>query len=228
MNYNIKYIELYNMENNNNIDKFINDVQTAAQIHKSISDDLSSSLMFGESPKFKSIRITDEDLEKMEIDRRKLELIEVCNTILYSTDERLVAAAYNVLFTTYKYSLQMPNKFMALSCVEDVILKILQDKFNENNYSMHGNKFSPFTRLMSIMSEGVKYTGIFSLPDSPLPFKKNITTMINKDKKYSYFNLYKFVLSFLSEHSINNNEIKFFLKKNYNILSAYRENKVLQ
>lgn len=87
----------------------------------------------------------------------KSHIINICKTILYSDNPKNIYKAYNEFFTylrLYVTALYRGNTFfnaMNLSCVEDVLIKIITDNDSIENL-LSNEKYSPFIRLMSIMN----------------------------------------------------------------------------
>lgn len=79
-------------------------------------------------------------------------LKEVCNTILYSNDIEEMANAYEMFFTQYRQMIISASEQVHLSCVEDVIYKILYDE-TFNKVERYGLKYSPFARFISMVKE---------------------------------------------------------------------------
>lgn len=82
----------------------------------------------------------------------KERLIEVCNTILYSNEISEVVSAYDIFFTQYRQMIVSGSEQVHLSCVEDVIYKILYDE-TFNKVEKFGLKYSPFARFISMIKE---------------------------------------------------------------------------
>ena len=78
-------------------------------------------------------------------------LKEVCNTILYSDNIEKVVNAYDMFFTQYRQLIITAQPQAHLSCVEDVIYKIIYDEtFNVEKF---GLKYSPFARFIAMIKE---------------------------------------------------------------------------
>lgn len=84
----------------------------------------------------------------------KLRILDVCNTILYSKDMQQVAAAYEVFFTQYRTMILLSGPAVCLSCVEDVIYKILYEEPVDTT-EKYGYKFkySPFPRFIAMVKD---------------------------------------------------------------------------
>ena len=79
-------------------------------------------------------------------------LKEVCNTILYSDNIEKVVNAYDMFFTQYRQLIITAQNQAHLSCVEDVIYKIIYDE-NFNKVEKFGLKYSPFARFIAMIKE---------------------------------------------------------------------------
>jgi uncharacterized protein YggL (DUF469 family) len=146
----------------------------------------------------------------------KTRFINVCNIILYSTDKKLVADAYNQLFTTYKMHIVHHSSHISISCFEDVVHKIIDDVINSDALFLNGEKYSPFTKLLAIAREEMlqekrnrRVSGMYA---TYLP----ITSMEQEERKYTYISLHKIILYYIryNEENIKNEQVKFFLKRN--------------
>lgn len=73
----------------------------------------------------------------------------ICMTILYSDNQKEVALAYDLFFNSYKESIINASKVILLSCVEDVIFKILESTA-ESTEDVTGDKYSPYSRLIAL------------------------------------------------------------------------------
>lgn len=74
---------------------------------------------------------------------------DICMTILYSDNQKEVALAYDLFFNSFKDSIIKASKTILLSCVEDVIFKILESSA-ESAEDMTGDKYSPYSRLVAL------------------------------------------------------------------------------
>lgn len=79
-------------------------------------------------------------------------LEDVCNTILYSENQKEINLAYDIFFTWYKESLIQLNYIVKLSCVEDVLFKILESSAKSEE-QLSGKKYSPYSRLVSLAGQ---------------------------------------------------------------------------
>ena len=79
-------------------------------------------------------------------------LKEVCNTILYSDNIEKVVNAYDMFFTQYRQLIITAQNQAHLSCVEDVIYKIIYDA-TFNKVEKFGLKYSPFARFIAMIKE---------------------------------------------------------------------------
>ena len=86
------------------------------------------------------------------MDRIKSRLKEVCNTILYSDNIEKVVNAYDMFFTQYRQLIITAQNQAHLSCVEDVIYKIIYDE-TFNKVEKFGLKYSPFARFIAMIKE---------------------------------------------------------------------------
>ena len=93
------------------------------------------------------------------MDRIKGRLKEVCNTILYSEDIEKVVNAYDMFFTQYRQMIVSAQNQAHLSCVEDVIYKIIYDE-TFNKVEKFGLKYSPFARFIAMIKEQERLKGI--------------------------------------------------------------------
>ena len=82
----------------------------------------------------------------------KNRLTEVCNTILYSNNMQDVVNAYEKFFTQYRALIISASEQVHLSCVEEVIYKIIYDE-TCNKVEKFGLKYSPFARFISMIRE---------------------------------------------------------------------------
>ena len=106
------------------------------------------------------------------MDRIKSRLKEVCNTILYSDDIEKVVNAYDMFFTQYRQLIITAQNQAHLSCVEDVIYKIIYDEtFNE--VEKFGLKYSPFARFIAMIKEQER-------------LKRLVPTIKRKAESYKY------------------------------------------
>ena len=153
------------------------------------------------------------DLLRVHI-KTDLGFLGICNTILYSHDEERVAFAYNELFSTYRAYLKRGASWISVSCLEEVIYKILNDSITTDAFEMHGEKFSPFTKLIALVRETPKnFVDFFPFVTFNAFGEKEV-----KEKKYRYIDLRKMILYYIREHDadIKDEQLKFFLKKNLN------------
>lgn len=74
---------------------------------------------------------------------------DVCNTILYSENQKEIDIAYDAFFGQYREAILQSTKLVALSCTEDVIFKILESSVKSDENS-HGKKYSPYSRLVAL------------------------------------------------------------------------------
>lgn len=74
---------------------------------------------------------------------------DICMTILYSDNQKEVALAYDLLFNSFKDSIIKTSNVILLSCIEDVIFKILESTA-ESTEDVTGNKYSPYSRLVAL------------------------------------------------------------------------------
>ena len=79
-------------------------------------------------------------------------LKEVCNTILYSDNIEKVVNAYDMFFTQYRQLIITAQNQAHLSCVEDVIYKIIYDE-TFNKVEKFRLKYSPFARFIAMIKE---------------------------------------------------------------------------
>lgn len=86
------------------------------------------------------------------VNKIKQRLTEVCNTILYSNEIGEVVNAYDAFFTQYRQMIVTAQDQAHLSCVEDVIYKILYDE-TFNKVEKFGLKYSPFARFIAMIKE---------------------------------------------------------------------------
>lgn len=82
----------------------------------------------------------------------KERLEDVCNVILYSSDIAEVTKAYDIFFTQYRQMIIGARDPANLSCVEDVIYKILYDEIG-NKLEQFGLKYSPFARFVAMVRD---------------------------------------------------------------------------
>ena len=76
----------------------------------------------------------------------------VCNTILYSDNVEEVSKAYDIFFTQYRQMIINAQDPINLSCVEDVIYKILYDEI-ENKLETCLPKYSTFARFVAMIRD---------------------------------------------------------------------------
>lgn len=112
---------------------------------------------------------------------------DVCNTILYSENQKEIDIAYDAFFGQYREAILQSTKLVALSCTEDVIFKILESsaKSDEN---LHGKKYSPYSRLVALAKK--QNTMDVMVNGNPIP----ITYQRAIQKKFQIFDLNKMLL----------------------------------
>jgi len=83
-------------------------------------------------------------------------LMNICYTILYSKDSKDVAKAYNMFFTQYKQMIMTNADAARISCVEDVILKVVDEGLNKD-LSLLG-KNDPFLNFLVLVRDQERYS----------------------------------------------------------------------
>ena len=101
----------------------------------------------------------------------------VCHTILYSNDIEEVSKAYEIFFTQYRQMIINAQDPINLSCVEDVIYKILYDEIG-NKLELFGLKYSPFARFVAMIRDQ-EHIKLYTHPSSTKQLKP-----LNKLKNY--------------------------------------------
>lgn len=89
----------------------------------------------------------------------RLTFIEICNTILYSDDEKEVINAYNYLFGIYKRHIIVGSFASLVSCFEDVIYKILNEEESGMYKKLH-EKYTPFVKFLALLREQMTLNSI--------------------------------------------------------------------
>lgn len=141
-----------------------------------------------------------------------LRFIDICNTILYSNDKEAVARAYNELFSTYRFRLLASDRLISKSCFEDVISKTLNDAIDQDAYSMHGERYAPFIKLITLIRD-------ISIIRKHSPFAISLTagtlrgTFNKKEPSYSYIDIKKCLLGYVGTSDMMTEQILFLLKK---------------
>ena len=89
--------------------------------------------------------------------------MDMCNTILYSDNEVAVQKAYNNLFNAYKFAIVRGDAELQLSCLEDVVNKILQQEINKDNSYYHGEQYPAFVKLLAMIAMQNKEKGMWQM-----------------------------------------------------------------
>ena len=141
-------------------------------------------------------------------DRVRHRFIELCNTILYSDDQKLVNKCYDILFSSYRGYILNGHPAVKCSQFEEVILKILNDEENSTSFIEHGVSTSPFMRYLALIKEAdmIDYTGGYYAV-SKSRFKK----FENNHK----IDLKSYLFMFVAEHNdkIKNNLMRRLIHK---------------
>ena len=110
--------------------------------------------------------MTSVEDKKPNWDRKKyiqFAFMDTCNTILYSDNEVAVQKAYNNLFNAYKFAIVRGDAELQLSCLEDVVNKILQQEINKDNSYYHGEQYPAFVKLLAMIAMQNKEKGLWQM-----------------------------------------------------------------
>jgi hypothetical protein len=145
----------------------------------------------------------------------------ICLTILYSDNKLEVQRAYDKLFSSYKAAIAAGAPFTQLSCFEEVVYKILNDEFHqeEDEYN-HGEKYPAFIKLMTIAK--MQRDG----HEGPMSFLKwAYERTCYYTCEFPLKRLDKIIMSFIYNQSSKeekNEALKFFLNKYISIFKVQK------
>lgn len=100
------------------------------------------------------MKITNDVRMEVKIEMR-MQIIEICNDILYSNNEQKIARGYDRLFGEYRHMFLHGMDAVLVSCIEEVIVKMMKDN-DEMAYHNHGVKYSPVQKFMALVREQLK------------------------------------------------------------------------
>lgn len=97
----------------------------------------------------------------------RMQIIEICNDILYSNDAQKIARGYDKLFGEYRHMFLHGMDAVLVSCVEEVIIKMMKGN-DDMVYHNHGAKYSPAQKFMAIVREQLKMYSTMTYSGKPL------------------------------------------------------------